>query len=208
MLDYFLKLKKKLWNRASGQFSSLLRGSGIDLADNRVYSPGDDTRRINRKMSAKYDKTFINLFHDEKAIDVSLCCDVNYNWRSNEKEFLHFFAELTTYFQSKKGHITWYMWTHTFPSLEKIGYQKTFLEACNKKTASSLPVYHSSLQALLASQLSIPKQRLIIVVSDFLAYGTEEERLVNMLRQKHEVLLITISVSTSVDIISLSSIVA
>lgn len=103
-----------------------MHGAGIDLAENRQYTPGDEKRSINRKMSAKYDKLFVNLFHDEKALDVHLCCDINYNRKGeNTKLFLQFFVELTSYFQSRKAHITGRINnSQSFLGLEKLPYQK------------------------------------------------------------------------------------
>lgn len=191
MLDYFLKLKKKIGHRGSGNFSSLMHGAGIDLAENRQYTPGDEKRSINRKMSAKYDKLFVNLFHDEKALDIHLCCDINYNRKGdNTKLFLQFFVELTSYFGSRKAHITGRINDgQSFLGLEKLPYQKFFLDAFTEKTGSLFPRYKSSLHELLAEQAKLPKRRLIIVVSDFLEYGDEEKRLMNVLREKNEVLL-------------------
>lgn len=107
MLKGFLKIKKLLGRRGSGNFGSLLHGSGVDLAENRAYVAGDEKRSINWKMSAKYDQLFVNLFHDEKMLDVHLCCDVNYNRKGENSDlFLSFFAGLTEYFKSEKAHIT------------------------------------------------------------------------------------------------------
>ena len=72
--------------------------------------------------------------------------------------------------------------------------QKFFLDAYVKKIEKQFPLYSSSLDMLLDAQLAMPKSRLIIIVSDFLAYGEEQERKVNMLRQKHEVRLVQIDV--------------
>lgn len=217
MLDYFLKIKKLLWVRGNGQFSSLFHGAGVDIAENRQYSTWDEKRSINRKMSAKYDQMFVNLFHEEKAIDVYVCCDINYNWRYkaqitkhrsqwNKELFATFFAELTSYFQEKKAHITWWLGEEIFLSLEKPVSQKGFLEACDKKIGRALPLYTSKLWSLLAQQRAVAKKRLIIIVSDFLSYGEEEKRQVNVLRQKHEVILLRMPMDekkVSADMLSL-----
>jgi|GEM_PF-3198578 len=195
MLDWFFLVKKFLGRHGSGNFSSLLHGSGIDIAENRAYIAGDEKRSINRKMSAKYDKLFVNLFHDEKAIDVHLCCDVNYNWKGqNTESFLRFFAELTQYFQARKAHITGRICKRSFLQLEKLGFQKRFLDAFLEKTKNIFPIYSSSLHDLLTTQIALPKRRLIIIVSDFLTYGDAEKRLLNVLRQKHDVKLVQMPV--------------
>ena len=84
-----------------------MHGSGIDLAENRQYVQGDEKRSINRKMSAKYNELFVNLYHEDKILEVHLCCDINYNRRGESAEnFLWFFASLVGYFSAGKAHIT------------------------------------------------------------------------------------------------------
>lgn len=194
MLKKFFWIKKFLGRHGSGNFSSFLHGSGVDLSDNRHYTPGDEKRAINWKMSAKYDTLFVNLFHDEKAIDVHLCCDVNYNWKGdNLEKFCWFFAELTEYFQSRKAHISGLIGDQTFLQLEKPAMQKSFLETLMHYANKKIPLYTSSLCELLTREVHTPKKRLIIIVSDFLAYGEEERNLVGRLREKHEVKLVQVN---------------
>lgn len=103
-----------------------------------------------------------------------------------------FFAELTEYFQSRKAHIVGKMNDQSFLQVEKLGYQRQFLEELFSMVGKTIPFYSSSLQELLQSELHIPKRRLIIIVSDFLAYGETEKRLLGQLREKHEVRLVQI----------------
>lgn len=57
-----------------------------------------------------------------------------------------------------------------------------------------IPRYQSSLYDLLYQESLLPKRRLIIVVSDFLSYDDKEKRLLNLLRERHEVKLVQIPI--------------
>lgn len=107
LLEYFLKVKKHIGDRHGGNFESQFYGAGMEAVEQRRYQPGDEKRAINRKMSAKYDELFVNIFQQEKAVNIHLCCDVNYNRKGgNIKSFLRFFAALTYYGDREKISIT------------------------------------------------------------------------------------------------------
>lgn len=101
-----------------------------------------------------------------------------------------FFAELTEYFQSRKAHIVGKLNDQSFLQIEKPGYQREFLEGLIAIVEKTIPFYNSSLHSLLQSELHTSKRRLIIIVSDFLAYGEAEKKLIAQLREKHEVRLV------------------
>lgn len=212
MLDHFLKVKKMLWTHDNGNFAARLLWSGVDVEEQREYALGDEKRSINRKMSAKYDQLFVNLFHEEKMIDVVLCCDVNYNWKwENLKSFLSFFAQLTHYFQKEKAHISACLSDHSLVWLHTPVGQKAFVERLSTMTNNVFPLYSSSLTQLLTEQSMITKRRLLIIVSDFLVYNEQERKLVDGLRERNEVRLVQLPthsvISLPHDILSIKSLI-
>lgn len=144
----------------------------------------------------------MNVFQDEKAIDVHICCDINYNRRSGESEtnakmFLRFFAAVCQYFQSSRSRITVRLPEGIYEGVEQLAKQKYFVEAYEKHINSTMPLYTSHLHELLRAELLAPKRRLILIVSDFLSYDEEAKRLIAQLSGRHEVRLISIFTSSA-----------
>lgn len=197
MYKWFLKIQKYIGRQPGGDFSGLLAGSGVEVEGQRAYMPGDEKRSINAKLSAKYQTLFVNVFQDEKAIDVHICCDINYNRRSgndetNAKSFLRFFAGICGYFQASRSRISVMLPNAIYSGVEQLAKQRSFVEAYEKRIVSTLPVYNSSLHRLLRAELMSPKRRLIIVVSDFLSYDDEAKKLIAQLSERHEVRLVNV----------------
>lgn len=64
-----------LESRQSGNLGSHALGSGIDYAESRVYQPGDDTRLINWRLSARSHETFVKTFRIESKPSISVFLD-------------------------------------------------------------------------------------------------------------------------------------
>jgi uncharacterized protein (DUF58 family) len=47
----------------------------------RKYSVGDSASQINRKLSAKYQELYTNVFQQEKSLNLDIFFDINYNRR-------------------------------------------------------------------------------------------------------------------------------
>ena len=72
-------LNKLIWNSFSGEFFSKQLGDGYDLEDFRQYQIGDPIKRINWKLSAKYDQEYVWVYHMEKEAKVDVVIDNNLN---------------------------------------------------------------------------------------------------------------------------------
>ncbi|UUX91577.1 DUF58 domain-containing protein [Methanoplanus endosymbiosus] len=59
----------------TGIHSSLFRGGGIDLADIREYEYGDDIRSMDWKVTARYRKPHVRIYHEERERAVYLMID-------------------------------------------------------------------------------------------------------------------------------------
>lgn len=61
----------------AGQFKSVFRGSGIEFEEVREYSPGDEIKSIDWKVSARLGRPFIKLFREERESIVMLLIDMS-----------------------------------------------------------------------------------------------------------------------------------
>ncbi len=53
------------------------RGSGLEFADLREYSPGDDIRHINWKVTARTGRVFVKSFLEERHQRIVLAVDIS-----------------------------------------------------------------------------------------------------------------------------------
>ena len=61
----------------SGSYRSALKGSGIETAGFKEYSPDDDFRSIDWNMSARSGKTYTRLFQEEREIPLFFIIDIS-----------------------------------------------------------------------------------------------------------------------------------
>ena len=61
----------------AGQFRSVFRGAGIEFEEVREYTPGDDVKSIDWKVSARMGKPFIKRYREEREQVVMLLVDMS-----------------------------------------------------------------------------------------------------------------------------------
>lgn len=61
----------------AGHYKSVFRGSGIEFEEVREYTPGDDVKAIDWKVSARLGKPFIKLYTEERESIVMLLIDMS-----------------------------------------------------------------------------------------------------------------------------------
>jgi len=52
-------------------------GSGLEFADHREYSPGDDIRNVDWGVLARLDQTLVRLYEEDEDLPLRLCVDVS-----------------------------------------------------------------------------------------------------------------------------------
>jgi len=72
-----IKSSKIVNNIMAGQYKSVFRGSGIEFEEVREYSPGDDIKALDWKVSARLGKPFIKLYQEERESIVMLLIDMS-----------------------------------------------------------------------------------------------------------------------------------
>ncbi len=59
----------------SGEYHSVFKGRGIEFAEVREYSPGDDIRLVDRNVTARMRHPFVKIFHEERELTVVFLVD-------------------------------------------------------------------------------------------------------------------------------------
>ena len=61
----------------AGQYKSVFRGSGIEFEEVREYSPGDEVKNIDWKVSARMGRPYIKVYREERELIVMLLVDMS-----------------------------------------------------------------------------------------------------------------------------------
>lgn len=72
-----IKSNRAVNNIMAGQYKSVFRGSGIEFEEVREYTPGDDVKAIDWKVSARLGKPFVKLYTEERESIVMLLIDMS-----------------------------------------------------------------------------------------------------------------------------------
>ncbi|MBI5549871.1 MAG: DUF58 domain-containing protein [Desulfobacterales bacterium] len=65
----------------AGQYKSVFRGAGIEFEEVRDYTPGDDVKSIDWKVSARLGRPFIKRYREERELIIMLLVDLSASGR-------------------------------------------------------------------------------------------------------------------------------
>jgi uncharacterized protein (DUF58 family) len=68
---------RKIRNQRVGAYQSPLRGPGFDFDEHQPYRPGDDVRRIDWNVTARFGAPFVRHTHAEREMNVMVVMDVS-----------------------------------------------------------------------------------------------------------------------------------
>ncbi|NOZ44528.1 MAG: DUF58 domain-containing protein [bacterium] len=208
MQEFILQIKKKIQGKYFSHFESIFKGSGIEVHDFRPYQTGDTPKSINRKLSAKQQQLFINLFQEEKSIDLDIFLDINYNRKGkfnqeiNSRHALNLLSDILVYSQKYLLPVQLF-----YPQIQQKGFQLHYKKRDTKFTniyqfldtfpqlLNTIPrYYHTLLPAFLEYSIKHSKTRAIVIISDFLDLQPEKTRLLQQLNKDHKLILFQIPV--------------
>lgn len=72
-----IKSSRLVNSMMAGQYKSVFRGSGIEFEEVREYTPGDEVKSIDWKVSARLGRPFIKRFREERELVVILLVDMS-----------------------------------------------------------------------------------------------------------------------------------
>lgn len=64
-------------NTHAGSHKSIFKGRGIEITDTREYTAGDDTRAMDWKITARYNKPYIRLFNEDRERTIYIAIDIS-----------------------------------------------------------------------------------------------------------------------------------
>ncbi len=194
-----IKSSRAVNTMMAGQYRSVFRGTGIEFEEVREYSPGDDVKTIDWKVSARLGRPFVKLYREERERIVMLMVDMSRSLnfgtfhgrklekvaeiasvlafnavRNNDKVGALFFTDhVEKYIPPKKGS------AHVWRLIREIF---TFSPGGGKTCLSAGFDYLSKVAV---------KKALVFVVSDFISDPYEQS--LKRLKARHEIIGVLVS---------------
>ena len=192
---------RRLDGYLQGDYRSLFYGSGVDFADLREYQPEDDIRYIDWNVSARMNTPYVRKYVEDREVIAWFLLDlspsVDFGKLDNQKrnvliDFVATLARILTRHGNRVGAMMYGSTRsiqHTVPAR---GGRNQVLRIINdllkqpRQTQGSI----TDLTPLFNSGLNVIKKRsLVFVISDFISAPGWEKSL-NLLSQRHEVIVI------------------
>lgn len=89
-----LETRRVLGGQVKGERRSKRKGIGLDFADHRHYSRGDDPRHLDWNIYARLERLFIKIFHEEQDLQCHLLLDTSLSMEFGDPNKLLFAKRL------------------------------------------------------------------------------------------------------------------
>ena len=200
---------RRLDGLLQGDYRTLLRGAGLDLADLREYQHHDDVRHIDWNVTARLQVPHVRVFTEDREmaawflLDLSPSVDFgsgDQRKRHVSAEFVAVLARLLTRHGNRVGALLYGSGVDTMiPTRAGRRHVLHLLHSIQERPAS-VESGTTRLTDLLASAASLVKRRsTIFVVSDFISEPGWERPLA-LLAQRHEVVAVRVLDPLELDI--------
>jgi len=190
---------RRLDGLLQGEYRTLFRGHGLDLADIREYEPGDDVRYIDWNVSARMDTPYVRQYLEDREITAHFLLDLSPSVdfgttetlkRDQLVDFVAVLARLLTRHGNKIGAILYAGKVEkTVPAGSgKLQVLRLLNDVLRVPRLQSAP--YTSVSDLIEHALRTIKRRSVIfLVSDFFT-APGWERPLGMLSRRHEVVAV------------------
>lgn len=82
-----IKTRRKIFSEIIGNNSSLLKGEGYDFMELKEYEYGEDVKKIDWVISAKFKKPYVKVFHAQKELNINIIPILNGSIYFGTKKF-------------------------------------------------------------------------------------------------------------------------
>jgi uncharacterized protein (DUF58 family) len=192
------RVVRRLDGRMQGDYRTLLKGSGVDVADLREYEAGDDVRYMDWNVTARMDAPYVRTYLEDRELTAWLLLDrsasMGFGPASRPKELVlteiaTTFARLMTRGGNRVGAILFNN------AIERVVPPRSgrnhALQLSSHLMQPPVPTGTTTKlsELVVAAFHTIKRRSLIIIVSDFISEPGWERPLA-MLNQRHEVVAV------------------
>lgn len=187
---------RRLEGLFQGEYQTLFRGAGLDLADLREYEPPDDVRHIDWNVTARLQRPYVRIFHEDRELTawflVDLSASLDAGWTETRKrdvavQFTSLLARLLSRHGNRVAAILF-----GFGSTEVVppaGGKTQILHIIRRMMNHVQPGTTAGTDldgALLTAARTIRRRSLIFLVSDFVS-ATSWAKTLGRIAVRHEV---------------------
>jgi uncharacterized protein (DUF58 family) len=203
---------RRLDGRMQGAYRTVFRGTGIDFAALRSYTPEDDVRHIDWNVTARLDEPYVRLYTEDRDLTAWLVLDQSASMRfgaQNGKDSV--LAELATclarLFIQGGNRVGAILYDNRFqrviPPRSGRPHVLHLTHELTRAAAAPADGRTTDLAAMLRLTASTVRRRsLIFVISDFIS-AVDWERELTRLNHRHEVVVIRVIDPMELDLPSL-----
>lgn len=190
---------RRLDGLLQGDYRSLFYGAGVDFADMREYQAEDDIRYIDWNVTARMQTPYVRQYVEDREISAWFLLDLSPSmdfgaWQSLKRgvliDVVTTFARLLTRHGNRVGAI--FYGNGVERSIPARGGRMQVLRLVDdllKRPQLARAAFTDLSQLLMAGLHTIKRRSLVIVISDFIS-APGWDRPLNMLNQRHEVLVV------------------
>ena len=193
-----IKTKNLVEGMDSGAYRSRFRGGGIEFSEVREYTAGDDARRIDWNVSARYNDLFVKEFVEEKELNVYVIIDLSasndFGFIKSKKE-LGFEVASSLMFSTLKNNdrVGMGLFTDTLEKFIPAKKGKKHMMEILQNLLDYSPKSSKTdiFKSLSQLQSNLKRRSVIFIVSDFISDSFVKP--LKYLKFKHQIVLINIS---------------
>jgi uncharacterized protein (DUF58 family) len=193
-----VKTKNLVEGMESGTYRSRFRGGGIEFSEVREYTAGDDARRIDWNVSARYNDLFVKEFVEEKELNVYVIIDLSasndFGYLKSKKE-LGFEVAASLMFSAIKNNdrVGMGLFTETLEKFIPAKKGKKHMMEILQNLLDYSPKSSKTdiFKSLSQLQSNLKRRSVIFIVSDFISDSFVKP--LKYLKFKHQIVLINIS---------------
>jgi uncharacterized protein (DUF58 family) len=192
---------RRLDGLLQGDYRTLFRGFGLDLADLREYQYGDDVRHIDWNVTARLQQPYVREYHEDREINAWFLLDLSgsLDFGSGEvkkqalaTEFFALLARLLTRRGNRVGAILYGDGVEgVIPARSGRRHVLEILHRMQSRPAPKRRTGTDLRELLDAAAHAVRRRSLVFVVSDFISVPGWP-RLLGVLAQRHEVVAVRI----------------
>ena len=193
-----VKTKNLVEGMESGTYRSRFRGGGIEFSEVREYTAGDDARRIDWNVSARYNDLFVKEFVEEKELNVYVIIDLSasndFGYLKSKKE-LGFEVAASLMFSAIKNNdrVGMGLFTETLEKFIPAKKGKKHMMEILQNLLDYSPKSSKTdiFKSLSQLQSNLKRRSVVFIVSDFISDSFVKP--LKYLKFKHQIVLINIS---------------
>lgn len=189
-----IKTKRQIFSEVPGNNRSIFEGEGFDFVELREYSYGDDVRKIDWNVTAKMQRPFVKIFHEERELNIVIVSllsgSVHFGQKKFKQETIAEISALLSFSAVKNGDLfSSYIYTNEIKEQTKASKS---IHAVHKATEDILnfkAIGHKIDMAEFSKTMfdAIKRRSIIFVIGDF--FGNFDFKL---LAKKHEVIAVIV----------------